>query len=87
MKRFIGKGIGSMGIIRSVIVQWVVMNGGKVDRRDDSVYYFIPVSRIDAFFSYLRECLAFKESNMFSCKLQDGYMIVPRYSIEQNIVF
>lgn len=76
-----------MGIIRSAIVQWVINNGGKVDKGDHDVHYFIPVSRIDAFFSYLRECLSFKESNMFSCKLQDGYMIVPRYSIEQNIAF
>lgn len=65
-----------MGIIRSAIVQWVMNNGGKINRSDNSVDYFIPVGRIDAFFLYLRECLSFKESNMFSCRLQDGYMIV-----------
>ena len=74
-----------MGIIRSAIVQWVMNNGGKINRSDNSVDYLIPVGRIDAFFLYLRECLSFKESNMFSCKLQGGYMIVPRYSIEQNV--
>ncbi len=76
-----------MGIIRSAIVQWVMNNGGKISKSDNSVDYFIPVGRIDAFFVYLRECLSFEGSNMFSCKLQDGYIIVPRHSIEQNIAF
>lgn len=47
-----------MGIIRSAIVQWVMNNGGKISKSNNSVDYFIPVGRIDAFFVYLRECLS-----------------------------
>lgn len=74
-----------MGIIRNVIAHWVVYNGGKVARTDGTVSYLIPVGKIDRFFMYLRECLSFEDTSMFSCKLQNGYMVIPRYSIEQNL--
>ena len=74
-----------MGIIRNVIAHWVVFNGGKIDKTNGLVSYLIPVGQIDEFFLYLRECLSFEDTNMFSCRLQNGYMVIPRYSIEQNL--
>lgn len=76
-----------MGVIRSAIMQWILFNGGKIDKSSkEEVDYLIPVGQIDRFFQYLRECLDFSGSNMFVCKFKDGYMVVPRCSIEQNIV-